>query len=31
MAEDLAAQFKREVGAQDQRPPRRFLRFLLGP
>ena len=31
MAEDLAAQFKQEVGAQDQRRPRRFLRFLLGP
>jgi hypothetical protein len=31
MAEDLAAQFKQEVGAHDQRRPRRFLRFVLGP
>jgi len=31
IAEDLAAQFKQEVGAQDQRRPRRFLRLLLGP
>jgi hypothetical protein len=31
MAEELAAQFKQEVGAHDQRRPRRLLRFLLGP
>ena len=31
MAQALAAQFKQEVGAEDQRPPRRLLRFLLGP
>jgi hypothetical protein len=31
MAEELAAQFKIEVGAYDQRRPRGLLRFLLGP
>jgi hypothetical protein len=31
LAEELAAQFKHEVGAQDQRRPRRLLRFLRGP
>jgi hypothetical protein len=31
MAEELAAQFKTEVGAYDQRRPRWLLRFLLGP
>jgi hypothetical protein len=31
MAEELAAEFKQEVGAHDQRRPRRLLRFVLGP
>jgi hypothetical protein len=31
VAEELAAQFKTEVGAYDQRRPRWLLRFLLGP
>jgi hypothetical protein len=31
MADELAAQFKMEVGAYDQRRPRWLLRFLLGP
>ena len=31
MAEELAAEFKQQVGAHDQRRPRRLLRFVLGP
>lgn len=31
MAEELAAEFKREVGTHDQRRPRRLMRFILGP
>lgn len=31
LAEELAATFKREVGAHDQRRPRKLLRFVLGP
>jgi hypothetical protein len=31
MAQMFAEQFKRDTGAYDQRQPRRWLRFLLGP